>query len=905
MITFTPAFLKQLWLTLGASLAFLIIGLVRGYSSSAIPSMERINPEILLEGNSQLKSWIGAIAPSGAITGSLFSGQLMQRLGRKRTLMMASPLWVAGWLILGFAKYYPLVLVGRFICGVCVGFVLAPVQVYVSECCDPEIRGRLGSLPTLSMSLGILMSYIAGSWLDWRYLAGFSAVFSAALFVMLLPLPESPTWLEGHGADSSGSIKWLHLSARATAVVKDEEEEKQEKAEEPALPSLFTRKVFFSMAVVKPLVVGFALLFFQQFSGIDAVIFFTVEIFQSAASSRSCIVWLLGQYGQVFISPLPCCLVEIHYEAGELKQEKQGPALPSLFTRKVFFSMAVVKPLVVGFALLFFQQFSGIDAVIFFTVEIFQSAGKIFFIESMDNSYILLDQYLATLIAWSSIVKVLGHLDKIEERQMSVLPRLFTRKVFFSMAVVKPLVVGFALLFFQQFSGIDAVIFFTVEIFQSAGTIADYLLATRLPREGLPLVVISPYVGAGELKLQKQGPALPSLFTRKVFFSMAVLKPLVVGFALLFFRQFSGIDAVIFFTVEIFQSAVKVLGHLSKRESKPLFALYRNHTNHCRRNPTSICFLGTFQHHPKVRLEIPRLPREGLSPRVISPSHSPEKQGSALPSLFTRKVFFSMAVVKPLVVGFALLFFQQFSGIDAVIFFTVEIFQSAGKVSHCLLNTAITQTINGETLLHSDFSALSNTILESVKILPDCPGKVCAPGGNFSITFSGKEKQESVLPSLFTRKVFFSMAVVKPLVVGFALLFFQQFSGIDAVIFFTVEIFQSAVSVLPSLFTRKVFFSMAVVKPLVVGFALLFFQQFSGIDAVIFFTVEIFQSAVLPSLFTRKVFFSMAVVKPLVVGFALLFFQQFSGIDAVIFFTVEIFQSAGKNYFFIGSMDNN
>lgn len=53
------------------------------------------------------------------------------------------------------------------------------------------------------------------------------------------------------------------------------------------------------------------------------------------------------------------------------------------------------------------------------------------------------------------------------------------------------------------------------------------------------------------------------------------------------------------------------------------------------------------------------------------------------------------------------------------------------------------------------------------------------------------EKQE-VRPSLFTRKVLFSSAVRKPLVVGFALLFFQQFSGIDAVIFFTVEIFQKA-----------------------------------------------------------------------------------------------------------------
>ncbi|XP_063822514.1 facilitated trehalose transporter Tret1-like [Ostrinia nubilalis] len=279
MFKLSPAFLKQLWLTFGASLAFLIIGLVRGYSASAIPSIEALDSEIIQ--SSEQKSWIGAIPPLGAFVGSTFSGALMQRAGRRRSLQLAAPLWAAGWLILGFAKYFPLILVGRLITGLCVGFALAPAQVYVSECCDPEIRGRLGSLPTLSMSFGILLSYVAGNWLYWRYLAFFSAIFCAVLFFVLLPLPESPVWLESRGADASSAVKWLHLSARATAIVKDA----PEKSEDPSTPpSLFTRKVFFSSAVMKPLVVGFALLFFQQFSGIDAVIFFTVEIFESAGS---------------------------------------------------------------------------------------------------------------------------------------------------------------------------------------------------------------------------------------------------------------------------------------------------------------------------------------------------------------------------------------------------------------------------------------------------------------------------------------------------------------------------------------------------------------------------------------------------------------------------------------------
>ncbi|XP_060803772.1 facilitated trehalose transporter Tret1 isoform X2 [Amyelois transitella] len=211
----------------------------------------------------------------------MMAGPLMQKAGRRRTLQMSAPLCLAGWLILAFAKLFPLILLGRIITGLFVGLVLAPAQVYVSECCDPEIRGRLGSLPTLSMSLGILLSYVAGNWLQWRHLGFFSAAFCVVLFLFLLPLPESPVWLEASGGDASASVRWLHLSPRATATVKDDPEEK---CEEPETPSLFSRKVFLSSAVMKPLVVGFALLFFQQFSGIDAVIFFTVEIFESAGS---------------------------------------------------------------------------------------------------------------------------------------------------------------------------------------------------------------------------------------------------------------------------------------------------------------------------------------------------------------------------------------------------------------------------------------------------------------------------------------------------------------------------------------------------------------------------------------------------------------------------------------------
>ncbi|GBP39181.1 Facilitated trehalose transporter Tret1 [Eumeta japonica] len=115
---------------MGASLAFLIIGLVRGYSASALPSIETVDPHLIQ--SSEQKSWIGSSPPLGAFVGSMFSGTLMQRAGRKRTLQLTAPLWAAGWLLLGFGQTLALVLVARFMCGFCVGLVLAPTQIYHS-----------------------------------------------------------------------------------------------------------------------------------------------------------------------------------------------------------------------------------------------------------------------------------------------------------------------------------------------------------------------------------------------------------------------------------------------------------------------------------------------------------------------------------------------------------------------------------------------------------------------------------------------------------------------------------------------------------------------------------------------------------------------------------------------------
>ncbi|XP_067003354.1 facilitated trehalose transporter Tret1-2 homolog isoform X2 [Anabrus simplex] len=292
------ASLKQLLLAMAASIGYMSVGLLRGFSSPGVPSMQVLSPHLVPDEDAV--SWVSSIPPLGAFVGSLCAGPFLQHIGRKRTLMISSPLSVIGWLLVTFAKSYEMLICGRIITGFCAGIIIPSAQVYVNESSHPEIRGVLGSLPALFMSGGILASYVMGAWLNWQELAGASAAFPAALLFVLLPLPESPSWLMGKGRteEADKAMKWLHhpvrgpvdqipMEERRTSVFTVASEQpppeqlQQEKSHEAKSPM----KALLRRPVLLPFCLSLFLMAFQQLSGIDAIVFYTVEIFKSSGSS--------------------------------------------------------------------------------------------------------------------------------------------------------------------------------------------------------------------------------------------------------------------------------------------------------------------------------------------------------------------------------------------------------------------------------------------------------------------------------------------------------------------------------------------------------------------------------------------------------------------------------------------
>src|SRR5437660_4476765 len=135
----------------------------------------------------------------GAMIGAAFAGWLSDRLGRRRLIMIAALVFIAGALVCAFAPTVAVLVAGRVILGFAVGSAALVVPLYLSEIAPTEIRGAITSLNQLMIVSGILVAFIVNAILassgNWRLMLGLAAVPSAVLFVGMLFMPETPRYL--------------------------------------------------------------------------------------------------------------------------------------------------------------------------------------------------------------------------------------------------------------------------------------------------------------------------------------------------------------------------------------------------------------------------------------------------------------------------------------------------------------------------------------------------------------------------------------------------------------------------------------------------------------------------------------------------------------------------------------
>ncbi|PYH98789.1 MFS sugar transporter [Aspergillus ellipticus CBS 707.79] len=307
--------------------------------------------------DSGFKGWFVSTLLLAAWFGSLINGPIVDRLGRKLSINIAVVIFVIGSAIQCSAVNIPMLFVGRAIAGVAIGQLTMVVPLYISEVSIPQIRGGLVVLQQLSITIGILVSY----WLDYgtNYIGGTrcapnipysggtassptfdpypdvpsggctgqsEASWRLPLAIQIIPaiilglgilfFPDSPRWLLMRERDDDALralSKLRRQDAQAPTLINEYLEIKasimlENSFARDRFPGLSGLRLHIAQYIslvttwtrFKRLAIGCCIMFFQQFMGCNALIYYAPTVFEQLGLDGNTISLLAtGVYGIV------------------------------------------------------------------------------------------------------------------------------------------------------------------------------------------------------------------------------------------------------------------------------------------------------------------------------------------------------------------------------------------------------------------------------------------------------------------------------------------------------------------------------------------------------------------------------------------------------------------------------
>jgi MFS transporter, SP family, arabinose:H+ symporter len=219
----------------------------------------------------------------GTVAGSLAGAWPTDRFGRKQTLIWIGVLYFMSALWSGLATGALSLTIARFIGGVGVGIATVASPLYISEIAPPLYRGRLAGLFQFNIVLGILVAFVSNALIggtgpnDWRWMLGVEAIPALAYTLLCVTLPESPRWLigrRGHLQAAEAVFRRIEPGASDTDIAMRIEAIRSA-AHEPASAGRF-----WSAQLRRPILLAILIAFFNQLSGINAVLYYAPRIFE-------------------------------------------------------------------------------------------------------------------------------------------------------------------------------------------------------------------------------------------------------------------------------------------------------------------------------------------------------------------------------------------------------------------------------------------------------------------------------------------------------------------------------------------------------------------------------------------------------------------------------------------------
>ncbi|XP_071907093.1 probable polyol transporter 4 isoform X1 [Coffea arabica] len=227
-----------------------------------------------------------------SIFGSLAGGRISDAVGRKWSMGLAAFIFQAGAGIMAVAPSFEILMIGRILAGIGIGFGVMIAPVYIAEISPTVARGSLTSFPEIFINIGILFGYVSNyafsglsAHINWRIMLAVGIFPSVLIAFALFVIPESPRWLvvqnrveEAKSVLAKTNDNDAEVEQRLAEIQLAAGNDAQKYKDKPVWREFLSP----SPALRKMLITAFGIQCYQQITGIDATVYYSPEIFKAA-----------------------------------------------------------------------------------------------------------------------------------------------------------------------------------------------------------------------------------------------------------------------------------------------------------------------------------------------------------------------------------------------------------------------------------------------------------------------------------------------------------------------------------------------------------------------------------------------------------------------------------------------
>ena len=276
-----------------------LAGFLFGFDTVVISGAEKTIQE-LWELSPAQHGWALSAALWGMVIGSLIGGWPTERFGRKKTLLSIGVLYFVSAIGSAYAPEVNSFMIARFIGGLGVGISTVVAPLYIAEISPASYRGRLAGMFQFNIVFGILIALVSNVALGsewaaglvgenaWRWMLGVEAFPALIYTLMAIGLPESPRWLIVHSGQREAGINVFRQ-------INPDMSEADLEATADKIAASAGDKVrsarFWTARLRTPILLAFLIAFFNQLSGINAILYFAPRVFMLTGLDESTALW--------------------------------------------------------------------------------------------------------------------------------------------------------------------------------------------------------------------------------------------------------------------------------------------------------------------------------------------------------------------------------------------------------------------------------------------------------------------------------------------------------------------------------------------------------------------------------------------------------------------------------------